>query len=138
MRWCALLLVLVVPGSIRAAESALVRISVEPTAIELTGVRDRQGVVVQAVYADQSTRDVTALATFSFEKPIASATNGFLAPLADGLAMLTVSHEGREAKVPVTVKKIGEVEALHFRTDVMPVLTKVGCNTGKCHGSAAG
>ena len=76
--------------------------------------------------------------TFVLDKPIAGITNGFLAPSADGSATLTVAFAGQTAKVPVMVKKAAEVEALRFRTDVMPVLTKVGCNTGKCHGSASG
>lgn len=29
-------------------------------------------------------------------------------------------------------------ESTHFETEVIPVLTKAGCNTGACHGAAAG
>ncbi len=29
-------------------------------------------------------------------------------------------------------------EALHFDTDIIPILTKAGCNAGACHGAAAG
>ncbi len=36
------------------------------------------------------------------------------------------------------VAKAKTHEPIRFRTDVMPALTKVGCNTGKCHGQAAG
>jgi hypothetical protein len=35
-----------------------------------------------------------------------------------------------------TVASAGET--LHFRTDVLPVLTKAGCNAGACHGAATG
>ena len=94
MRWFSLLLVLVRCGSDLAAEPAPVRITVAPDAIELTGARDRQGVIVQAVYGDESTRDVTASATFALDKPVASITNGFLSPSTEGSATLTVTFEG--------------------------------------------
>ena len=28
--------------------------------------------------------------------------------------------------------------AVHFDTEMIPLLTKSGCNTGACHGAAAG
>src|SRR5688572_3126350 len=31
-----------------------------------------------------------------------------------------------------------EVQPLHFTTDVVPVLSKYGCNSGGCHGKAIG
>jgi hypothetical protein len=36
------------------------------------------------------------------------------------------------------VRKATETEPLRFRNDVLPVLTRAGCNTGKCHGAASG
>ncbi len=138
MRWFSLLVGFVLTGPAVAAEATPVRIAVAPTAVELSGVRDRQGVVVQAEFADGSTRDVTARATFALDKPIATITNAFLAPATEGSATLTVTHGSHTAKIPVTVTKPNEADPLRFRTDVMPVLTRVGCNTGKCHGSASG
>src|SRR5262245_21954526 len=138
MRWLPLLVVLVAAGPVSAAEPAPVRIAVSPDVVDLIGARDRQGLVVQAEFADGSTRDVTASATFTLDKPVATVTNGFLAPKDDGSATLTVTFGSHFANVPVVVKKATEAEALRFRTDVMPVLTRVGCNTGKCHGSASG
>ncbi len=32
----------------------------------------------------------------------------------------------------------GTPESIHFDTEVIPVLTKSGCNAGACHGAAAG
>ena len=121
-----------------AADPAPVRITVSPDAVELSGARDRQGLVVQALFADGSTKDVTAAATFALDNPVATVTNAFLAPAADGAATLTVAFGAFTAKVPVAVAGAKDAEELRFRLDVMPVLTKVGCNTGKCHGAASG
>lgn len=134
----SLLSILVFVSPALAADAVPVRIAVSPSAVELNGARDRQGLVVQAEFADGSTRDVTAAAALALEKPVASTANAFLAPIADGTSTLTVRYANLSATVPVTVKNATEAEPLRFRTDVMPVLTRVGCNTGKCHGSASG
>jgi len=43
-----------------------------------------------------------------------------------------------QADAPVIVKAIRLDQAISFKRDVMPILTKAGCNTGGCHGSARG
>lgn len=123
-------------GSITAAEPTA--IVVFPPTVELSTMRDRQGMIVQATFADGSTRDVTGEAEFTLDQPIANVTHGELSPVADGNATLTVRTGKLTASVPVTVKRATQADPLRFRTDVMPVFSKVGCNTGKCHGSASG
>ncbi|HKB05806.1 MAG TPA: DUF1549 domain-containing protein, partial [Gemmataceae bacterium] len=127
---------LIVAAPVLAADP--VKLVVAPASVELTGARDRQGLAVQALFADGSTRDVTASAEMTLDKPVATVTNGFLAPAAGGTANLTVKHAGLSASVPVVVKEHRAAGKLSFRNDVMPVFTKAGCNTGKCHGQAAG
>jgi hypothetical protein len=136
MRFALIAAGLLVGPPVLAAEP--VRITVSPDSVELTGARDRQGLVVQGEYADGSTRDLTGSATFALDKPVATITNAFLAPVTDGTATLTVTLGAHTAKVPVVVTNAKEVGSLYFRTDVMPVLMRVGCNTGKCHGAASG
>jgi hypothetical protein len=138
MRFPLLTLALFMASPAFAGDLTPVRILVAPPSVELSGARDRQGLVVQAEFADGSTRDVTSLAEMAFDKPVATVTNGFIAPAKDGDATLTVKHAGHSVAVPVSVKQVTEVGDLHFRNDILPVLTKVGCNTGKCHGAASG
>jgi hypothetical protein len=134
---CRFLLVALFVSSPALAQQP-VRVTVEPNSVDLTSIRDRQGLVVQAEFADGSTKDVSAGATFTLDKPAVKITNAFLEPIADGSATLTVGYANQSVKVPVVVAKAKLAEPIRFRTDVMPVMTKVGCNTGKCHGSASG
>jgi len=136
MRFALIAVALFTAHAARAAEP--VRVTVAPESVELSGARDRQGLVVQAHFADGSTRDVTGEAKFALDKPVATIENGFLAPVADGTATLTVTACALSAKVQVNVARAKDAAELRFRTDVLPVFTKVGCNTGKCHGSASG
>jgi hypothetical protein len=116
----------------------LERVWVAPAAIELSTARDRQSIVVQAEYADGSTQDVTASARATIDPGVAIVRDGIVAPLSDGRGTLRVDFAGVRAEVPVAVRRARAVDPLQFRNDVLPVFTKAGCNTGKCHGSASG
>jgi hypothetical protein len=112
---------------------------VYPTNVNLTTSRDRQSVVVQAVYDDGLTRDVTADAAFALrDKALANVENGTLTPLADGKTELTVKYGGKEITLPVAVEQAKMDRPISFNLDVMPVFMKAGCNAGSCHGSARG
>ncbi len=114
-------------------------LSVFPTNVVLNNGRDRQGIVVQASYADGSTRDVTAAANLSLAdaKP-ARIDQATLLPVADGSSTLKVRYAGRAVDVPVTVQQATNVPPISFVLDIMPVLSKAGCNSGGCHGTSRG
>src|SRR5262245_28973361 len=110
-----------------------VRVTVAPEMIELCTARDRQGIVVQAEYADGSTRDITAIASATVSPAVATVRDGIVAPKAEGRGTLSVAFEGLRSEAIVEVQRASEAGPLRFRNDVLPVLTKAGCNTGKCH-----
>ncbi len=121
-----------------AAQSRPRKIVVNPATIDLSTARDRQSIVIQAEYADGSTRDLTSAATADVGSDVADVGDGIIAPRADGKGSVKIAYEGLEAEVPVEVRRASAIEPLRFRNDLMPVLTKAGCNTGKCHGAASG
>jgi hypothetical protein len=63
---------------------------------------------------------------------------GMVRPAADGEATITATAQGRTASVIVHVKNAHAAHVWSFRNDVIPVMSKVGCNSGACHGAAAG
>jgi hypothetical protein len=131
MNLAALLLAL--PGGGDAVD-----VRVYPPAIELSTLRDRQSVVVQASFSDGTTRDVTDEAAFSLAEPFAALKGNVLHPAADGKTRLSVTWRGRVLQVPVEVKSAKADRPVSFRNDVMPVFMRAGCNTGACHGAARG
>ena len=124
-------------ASLFAADLAEVRVS--PPDLNLTTSRARQSVVVQAVYSDGITRDVTdqAAYTLSNEALVRREGNVFY-PAADGEGQMTVAFEGQSVMVPVKVQKAAEPRPVSFKLDVMPIFMKAGCNSGSCHGAARG
>jgi hypothetical protein len=114
-------------------------IHVYPTNVNLTTKSDRQSLVVQAIYADGLTRDVTADANLTLgNKAFAKLEKGTLFPLTDGKTELLVKYGGKQVTLPVAVEKASVERPISFNLDVMPVFMKAGCNSGGCHGSARG
>ena len=135
------LLCLVAALSLCAAAKAadLVDVRVYPTNINLSTRLDRQSIVVQAVFSDSTTQDVTdkAVMTIGNKTLMAQEANVFR-PLADGQTDLKIAYLGRLLTVPVKVEKATADRPVSFSLDIMPVFLKAGCNTGGCHGSARG
>lgn len=123
-------------GGVVAGEPA---IRVHPSRVVLEGAADRQRVIVQAVDADGRTRDLTSRARLVPSLPDkVRIVDGMLEPLADGKLELEVSVDGRRLQVPVTVRNASARAPVRFGLDVMPALTKGGCNSGSCHGASRG
>ena len=125
--------------SVFAAKPALTDLKVFPADVNLTTRGDHQSIVVQAIYADGVTRDVTAQASFTLaHKALAKFDHFVLSPLADGQTELKVKFQGKTLVVPVKIAAAQAEEPISFLKDVMPVFTKAGCNAGGCHGTSRG
>jgi hypothetical protein len=122
-----------------AAAAAPEKLLVFPAEIQLTTQRDRQSLIVQAVQPDGTTRDVTTQATFTLEQPsLARLTGAIVRPVANGQTALLVKHENQTVRVPVTIAQVATNPPVTFKLDVVPSLTKAGCNAGACHGASRG
>ena len=132
-----LTLLVIASASVGAADLAELRVS--PPDVNLATALDRQGIVVQAVFTDGLTRDVTDQATWTLANPALVRRDGnTLHPVADGQTELKIEFGGQMLTLPVKVEKAAETRPISFKLDVMPVFMKAGCNTGSCHGAARG
>lgn len=113
-----------------------------PPQVQFGFADDHQQLIVLARFEDGSTRDVTAQAIFKSTQPAVAemdaASPGKLLARGVGQASIEVSWNALQAAVPVQVADQATKRPLRFRNDFLPVLTRVGCNTGKCHGAASG
>jgi Protein of unknown function (DUF1553)/Protein of unknown function (DUF1549)/Bacterial Ig-like domain (group 2) len=120
--------------------AALTRIEILPASVVINGPRNGERLLVEGTFADGHQEDLTsrAILTISNSK-IANIDKGdSVIPLADGQATITASWLGHHATAPLTVKDYRTASTWSFRNDVLPVMTKMGCNSGPCHGAAAG
>src|SRR5262249_25740095 len=56
----------------------------------------------------------------------------------DGATSVVVEWSGFSREVAVRVAETGRARALNFENDIVPVLSKLGCNSSACHGKAEG
>jgi Protein of unknown function (DUF1553)/Protein of unknown function (DUF1549) len=127
----------------RAADEtapAVGAVAVHPTTLDLTNVRQPHALQVLGATADGYTLDLRDQARFvSADARIAAVDEtGWVRPLANGETRITVTVAGQILTVPVKVQ-LPNVEPLtSFRHEVMPVLSRGGCNAGACHGYSLG
>ena len=121
-------------------KASLTALNVFPGEVQLEGPRAQQRLVVVGTYADGRTWDLTRGATFASSAPACAAvdTQGVLHATGDGQSTLTVTAGGKTATVPVVVKGTKAEPPVSFTREIVPLLTKLGCNQGACHGSQHG
>jgi len=93
-------------------------------------VEERRGALV---------RDVSAQLTLRVADPkVAFLANGTLWPKSDGVTVLIATQGTQTLQIPVVVKGMKGAKPPRFVSDVVPVLTRAGCNMGSCHGAQQG
>jgi hypothetical protein len=127
------------PADKLPAGAKVVRLDVRPAAVALTGPFAYTQLLVTARLDDGTAVDVTRMATLSAPPNLVTVSPaGLVRPGADGSGDIAVSLGGQTVKVPVTVAGTRADAPVSFVTDVQPVLSKLGCNAGTCHGAQAG
>src|SRR5258708_5742789 len=110
-----------------------------PSEMPLTGPHAFQRLLVADESGDAVVADLTDKATFaSADTAVATVDAGVVRPVGDGETTITATVEGRSATAKVKVAKTKEPADESFRNHVIPMLTKIGCNSGACHGALAG
>jgi len=134
-------------ASLRAADepseklpdgAKVVAIDVKPSAIELATPYAYSQVLVTAKLATGETIDATRIATLKPATVASVSRSGNVRPTADGAGAITVTLGELNASVPVKVSGFKSPYSVSFVKDVQPVLSKLGCNAGTCHGAAQG
>ena len=114
-------------------------LAVYPPQIKLGSSQDFQSFVAVIRRPDGITEDASERVKWSIADPSKVRRSGYqLFPLADGKTELVGRYLGAEVRVPIEVSAAKENPPVSFEKDVMPVLTRAGCNTGSCHGAARG
>ena len=121
------------------AGARVVALEVQPEKIQIATRNDYAQMVVLARLADGSSVDVTRLAGYGVSKRFGEVSDrGIFQPKANGSDRLKISFNGLTAQVPVKVAGMKDEFEADFVRDVNPVLSKVGCNAGTCHGAKDG
>src|SRR5690349_21136905 len=123
----------------QAATKEITGLTVTPAEVTFRSADDGMHVLVTGTTADGEKIDMSASAQFSPAEPVVKlGADGLLYPVRQGDTKVTVTAGGRQAQFTVHVGDLTKPPQISFIRDVEPVLNKIGCTGGTCHGSAKG
>lgn len=118
-----------------ALQPLAAQVSVSPAELRFNDPFARQQLLVT-----QTGRDATSVVTYSSSDPsvVSVDERGFVTPLKAGSATIQIKADGDTLTVPVDVPVWDAEQHIDFATEIAPLLSRYGCNSGGCHGKASG
>jgi hypothetical protein len=117
-------------------------LEVDPAEVRLRGSDSTAQVVVTGLGEKGLSTDLTHASTTRFEsldpKVAGVDADGLVRTAGDGEARVVVHNGALTATVRVIVDDFANRRPVHFAGEVVPILSKLGCNSGSCHGKASG
>ena len=119
--------------------SAAIAIQCEPGSIRLENHFDYNQLLIKAWTAAGESLDVTRKVVFEDPQGLLQINKiGRAHALANGSGVLKVRYEGLSIDIPVEVSGVGSPLNPDYIKHVNPLLAKMGCNAGTCHGAKDG
>ncbi|MGC8642769.1 MAG: DUF1549 and DUF1553 domain-containing protein [Isosphaeraceae bacterium] len=114
-------------------------LSLSPEPFTITADDPGVQLLVTRRNSDATARDLTSQARWRVEPPGAAAIEpgGYLRPVKHGTLSVHAAIDGQEAVARIVVEP-RQGRSWSFAEDIVPALTRLGCNAGSCHGKAEG
>ena len=126
-------------AAVHADLSNVASLRVEPSEIVLSGSSRQQQLQITALLADGTSLDVTHKAELTLGDPsLARIDRATIFGQSDGSGWVEVRVGSTTQRVPLAIRDFAVYPPVHFANDVVPILSKLGCNGGGCHGKASG
>ncbi len=122
------------------APAAVKSLAVHPTAVSLIGSEDSCQLIITGTLADGRLQDYSGAARYEVADPkvVRVTTSGRVIPLGNGKTTVTARYGPHAVRVPVETESVGANLPINFANQVVPIFTKLGCNSGGCHGKSGG
>ncbi|HEY1065642.1 MAG TPA: DUF1549 domain-containing protein, partial [Pirellulales bacterium] len=126
-------------GGLASPARAVETLTVFPESVSLDDAFARRQLLV-TVAGPHGAEDRTTQAKYRAVDPQIATVDerGYVSPLKVGKTTLEVSLADQIVKVPVEVTALAGGRPVDFGREVLPLLTRFGCNAGGCHGKASG
>lgn len=111
-----------------------------PAKVALKGSDDASQLIITAALTTGRVQDLSGDVGYSVaDEKIARITKGGrIVPVGNGTTSVTAKFLDKAVTVPVAVSNVGDNLPINFGNQVVPVFTKLTCNSGGCHGKASG
>ncbi|MCP4191419.1 MAG: DUF1553 domain-containing protein [Planctomycetaceae bacterium] len=131
------LLWLTLQSSLLAAGESL---EIFPKTVVLDGKAATQGLLVCELNQSGPGKDLTRQARYRTcnDAVCIVDSQGRIVARGDGETEVEITFEGMSERVSVKVVNSAQIPRRYFQTDVVPILSRHGCNSSGCHGKAEG
>ncbi len=116
-------------------------LQIHPTAVKLIGADEScQLIVTGDLKAPGQLRDLSGDVTYKVgdAKIVKVTPLGRVIPLASGSTTIAAVFGGKSISVPVATTSMEENLPINFTNQIVPIFSKLGCNSGGCHGKSGG
>lgn len=114
-------------------------IEVQPNNISINEPHSYAQLVVSGMTENGSIWDLSRLVRYEYDSNLIQVNRtGFVQPIADGSSAITIKMGDFSKEIPVNVQGVSSPYSPNWALHVNPVLSRLGCNAGTCHGSKDG
>jgi hypothetical protein len=115
-------------------------LTVKPDNVVLKGLDDASQLIVTAELTSGALVDLTHDVKYVFpdEKVAKANSAGRVVPVANGATSLAIRFGDKNISIPVKAESCDVDLPINFTNQIVPIFTKLGCNSGGCHGKASG
>lgn len=115
-------------------------LQVRPVRVVLDRPEASQQILVTETLSDRRRVDRTRDVSFKIQNPDVVEINdrGLLQPLNEGGTDVLIRVQGEELRISIEVRGLTHPLPISFPHEIIPILSKTGCNSGGCHGKAEG
>ncbi|MCS5564367.1 MAG: hypothetical protein NZ728_08965, partial [Oleiphilaceae bacterium] len=143
-QWILLLVLASTPVALLAQQPgrnvAVSRIELTPAEVVLDGAGATRQLLVTGITRSGDRVDLTHQASYQLSGLEIAVVNeqGVIQSRADGEGRLKVRARGKDLIASVQVSGSSKQRPINFNNDVIPIMSRFGCNASGCHGKAEG
>ncbi len=133
------------PSAVLPEGTQVASLVVEPKQLQLNSPYDYAQLIVTAIMSDNTTLDVTRAADISVPTWATLTHSGLVRAAQNGKAVVTIEYGGKSSAIDIIAQGVTPEKAddpahgaVDFIRDVGPILSRLGCNQGTCHGAQKG
>ncbi|MSQ93994.1 MAG: DUF1553 domain-containing protein [Gemmataceae bacterium] len=122
------------------APAEVTTLAVFPASVTLKGLDDSAQLVITGNLNGGKSQDLTGDVKYEIanEKLARISSNGRIIPLANGTTEITIRYGDKTAKLMLKTESCDVDLPINFGNQIVPIFTKLGCNSGGCHGKSGG
>jgi hypothetical protein len=111
-----------------------------PAKVRIVGGDDSCQLIVTGTLPSTTVQDLTGAVQYEVADPKVArvTTSGRIIALANGSTLITARYGNHAAPLTVEVQAMDTDLPINFTNQIVPIFTKLGCNSGGCHGKSGG